>query len=96
VADVIRMRYEQPIRDAAELCEHLRDGRIHATARHNRGKVSVLDHGPSICHRYEYNFIDEIFLDSDDPGGVFRNVPSDISQVSQYFVHLPLERLTSP
>jgi hypothetical protein len=96
VADVIGMRYEQIIRDAAELCEHLRDGRIRATARHNRGKVSVLDHGPSTYHRYEYNFMDENFLGSDDPGGVFRNVPSDISQVSQCFVYLPLKRLTSP
>jgi hypothetical protein len=96
VADVIGMRYEQIIRDAAELCEHLRDGRIRATARHNRGKVGVLDHGPGTYHRYEYNFIDGNFLGSDDPGGVLRNVPSDISQVSQYFVHLPLKRPTSP
>jgi hypothetical protein len=92
VADVIGMRYEQIIRDAAELCEHLRYGRIRARARHNRGKVGVLDYGPGTYHRYEYNFMNENFLGSNDPGGVLRNVPSDISQVSQYFVHSPLKR----
>jgi len=33
--------------------------------------VSVLDHGPSTYHRYEYNFMDENFLGSDDPGESF-------------------------
>jgi hypothetical protein len=68
----------------------LKDGRIRAEARHNRGKVTVWDYGRSTS-RQEYHFVDESLDSSPDLEGVFRNVTSDIYQVSKYFVYSPLE-----
>jgi hypothetical protein len=89
-ADIIEIAFEDKIKEAVEICEHLKDGRIRAEARHNRGKVTVWDYGRS-THRQEYHFVDESLDSSHDLEGVFRNVTSDIYQVSKYFVYLPLE-----
>jgi hypothetical protein len=95
-ADIIEIAFEDKIREAVEVCEHLRDGRIRAEARHNRGKVTILDYGRS-TYRQEYHFVDESLDSSHDLEGAFRNVTSDIYQVSKYFVYLPLELcVTSP